>query len=516
MIARPYQSACVDAVINGWKEFRKQLVVVPTGGGKTIIFSWLAQREPGRTLILAHREELIDQAIAKLGAATGLQADKEKAEARAGMDAKVVVGSIQSLVGDARRQRWPANHFDLVIVDEAHHVPADSYRKVLSRFDAHSKVLGVTATPDRADKKNLGTYFENIPFEISLFDLINQGYLSRIQVKSVPLEIDLNAVRSTMGDLNETDLGAALEPYLDEIARSIADHASFRRILAFLPLRATSRKFVEACSKAGLSAEHIDGESPDRKEILTRFAAGKFEVLSNAMLLTEGFDDPGIDCVVVLRPTRSRPLYAQMVGRGTRLADHKENLLLLDFLWMHERHSISRPAHLIAGSDDEAESITSLVKEREHAWGDELDLGTLAGDAVAKREEALRKKLEEQSKKKAKFISAEEFALNHGNMALAEYEPSMAYERQSVTPKQEMYLKRARIDPSTVRGRVHASRLLDIHFRNQNLTLAPESQARKIRQMPWIAEKAGITDFDNITTAQAGRFFAALRWKGAA
>ena len=404
MLLRPYQSDCIEKINSGWNDFSKQLAVLPTGAGKTILFSHLAAMNPGRSLILAHREELCDQAIKKLHAATGIGAEKEKAEARASKNAKVVVGSIQTLCGKSRLQDWPADHFSLVIVDEAHHAVSTSYQGILKHFDGHAKVLGVTATPDRNDKKNLGSYFQSVAYEISLFDLINANYLSRIQVKSIPLAIDLNNVRSTMGDLNETDLGEALEPYLGEIAKSIAEHAAFRRVLAFLPLRATSRKFVAACEDAGLSAMHVDGESEDRAEILERFSRREFDVLSNAMLLTEGYDDPGIDCVVVLRPTRSRPLHCQMVGRGTRISPHKQNLLLLDFLWAHERHSLCRPAHLIASTDEEADAITELAQERSDAkaYGDELDLGALAGDAVAKREEALRKRLAEAAKKKAK------------------------------------------------------------------------------------------------------------------
>ena len=231
MNLRPYQIDCVDAVHSALKEVDKTLVVVPTGGGKTVIFSKLAAANSGKTLILAHREELIDQAIKKLHAATGIKAEKEKAEARASKNAKVVVGSIQTLCGQSRLHDWSSDHFSLVIVDEAHHAVSSSYQSILKHFDGTAKVLGVTATPDRADKKNLGSYFQSVAYEISLFDLINANYLSRIQVKSIPLAIDLNSVRSTMGDLNETDLGEALEPYLGEIARAIADRHGARLVL---------------------------------------------------------------------------------------------------------------------------------------------------------------------------------------------------------------------------------------------------------------------------------------------
>lgn len=512
MQLRPYQTKCVESILESFKEFRKTLIVSPTGSGKTVIMSKVAQLTlPKKTLILAHREELIDQAIQKLHSATGIKADKEKAEARASLSAPVVVASVQTLIGQTRLERWPADHFGLVIIDEAHHAISDSFRRVLARFDGCANVLGVTATPDRGDKKNLGEYFENIAYEIGLFDLIRGGYLSPICIKSIPLQIDLNGVRQTAGDFNDADLGNALEPYLGQIAESIAREASFRKTLAFLPLRATSRKFVEACQSVGLSACHIDGESEDRKEILARFSAGEFDVLSNAMLLTEGYDEPTCDCVCVLRPTRSRPLYSQMVGRGTRLHPTKENLLLLDFLWMHEKLSISKPAHLIAKSKEEADAITALAEERQAQYGEqELDLDDLATDATSKREEALRKKLEEQAKKKAKYISAESFAANHNDLALAEYEPTMKWESEAISDKQRMHLKRQGIDPDTVKGKGHASRLLSLAFANQKLQLASPNVLAMIKRMPHIARAVGITDFETVTSRQGASFFAEL------
>ena len=500
MNLRPYQLQVVEAVKRGWAEFNRQLIAVPTGGGKTIIFAHLAAATPGRTLILAHREELIEQAIDKIHAATGIRAHKEKAEAHASKDARVVVASVQTMI--RRLEDWPPDHFQLIVADEAHHAVSDSWQRVLSHF--HAKVLGVTATPDRADKRELGSYFENIAAEVALLDLIQDGYLSRITVKSVPIEIDLSAVKSTAGDLDASGLGHALEPYLSAIAAAIKEHASFRRVLAFLPLRATSHKFVDACRAVGLLAGHVDGESPDRAEILQRFRAWEFDVLSNAMLLTEGYDDPGIDCVVCLRPTRSRPLFAQMVGRGTRIDDCKDNLLLLDFLWLHERHSITRPAHLIATSESEADVITTLSQEAKPGGGDGQDLMDLATSAQSQREDRLRKALAEHRGKKTKVISAEEFALGHGALDVAEFEAVMQWERDKVTAKQAAVLTRAKIDMKTVRGKGHASKLIDLVFRNAKLQLASPSQQAFMRRM-------GHPSAETATAYEARKFFSSLK-----
>jgi superfamily II DNA or RNA helicase len=509
MNLRPYQTQVVDAVEAGWENARTQLAVLPTGAGKTIIFAHIASRQPGRTLILAHREELIEQAADKIFRATGIRAEIEKAERRASLSAQVVVGSIQSLLSEARRSEWPANHFNLIVCDEAHHSISPSWQTVLQHFPA-ARVLGVTATPDRGDKRNLGEFYEAIAAEVQLIDLIRDGYLSPITIKSVPLKIDLSAVKSTAGDLDSGELGSALEPYLGAIAGAIREHASFRRVLAFLPLIATSEKFTAACKAVGLAAEHIDGYSPDRADRLARFAAGEFDVLSNAMLLTEGYDCAGIDCVLVLRPTRSRALYSQMIGRGTRIDPLKENLLLLDFLWMHERHSVTRPAHLIAKTEDEAEAITKLAEERSAggATQEELDLDDLATEATHVREESLRNRLKEQSDRKAKFISAEDFALRHDSLAVAEFEPVMKWESREITPGQLKMIKRAKINPDTVRGRGHASKLIDLYIRGQSLTLASPGQRKVMSRM-------GHPNADTATADDARRFFAELKRRAA-
>lgn len=513
MILRTYQQACLSGNAKAFEEFDRVLDVIPTGGGKTIIFSNEAQRrnESGeRVLILAHREELIDQAIAKLHVATGIRAEKEKAEFSATLEASVVVASIQTMT--RRLDKWPADHFGLVVCDEAHHALSASWQTVLNHFTG-DQVLGVTATPDRGDKKNLGTYFQTIGFEISLFDLIEQGYLSRITLKSIPLKIDLTTVGSMGGDFKDADLGSAIEPYLDQIAQSIKEQAGQRRTLAFLPLIATSKKFVEACAKVGLKAGHVDGTSENRREILDAFANDDFQILSNAMLLTEGYDvdsEPtgiGIDCVVVLRPTRSRPLYAQMVGRGTRIATFKDNLLLLDFLWHHERHSIARPAHLIAKSDADAEQITKLTQLKAAMPSDvieELDLEDVAVEAASQREEALKKKLEENKNREARTMSAEEFAMEHNSMETAEYSETMPWESAPVTEKQMKWLKRAKIDLATVRSKGHASKLLGLHFGSKKPTLASESQRQLMQRM-------GHANAHEATADEARKFFSTIR-----
>lgn len=535
---RQYQSEAAAILPVKFDEFDRLLGIWPTGGGKTRLFSLEAKRRADlgeRTLILAHRNELIDQAIDKLHAATGIVAQKEKAEFRASHDAPVVVASVQTM--GRRFERWPKDHFPLIVCDEAHHSLSEQWQQPLRHFS--SQVLGVTATPHRGDKKNLGAVYEAIAFEERLFDwqredgtmrqgLVNAGYLAKIAVKSIPLSIDISNVTSEFDaisggqDFSKQQLAMVLEPYLDEIAVAIRQYASFRRTLAFLPLIATSHKFVDACNRAGLRARHIDGESDDRADILGEFASenSSFDILSNAMLFGEGYDNPLIDCVIVLRATRSISLISQFYGRGTRLHPTKENLLLLDFLWLAGKFRVCRPAHLIARNEEEAEAITAaagggMALPAHVADGVESgDLQTLASGVIAQREEALRKRLEENRKRKANSMSAEEFALSHGDFALSEYEPTMAWESQAVTDGQARALKRAKIDLDTVSGKGHAEALLSRLYRDQPLKLASTSAVETMQKngfMRGIAAQCGIFDFSHVTAAQAGQFFGKLR-----
>src|SRR6516165_1373506 len=354
----PYQRQSVDSVLRKWNEFDRLLGVAPTGSGKTIKFAFIARdrSQTGRVLILAHRDELIEQAQDKLFKACALPTSKEKANDYVDLDAGVVVASVQTLSRNSRLQRFATDHFNTVIVDEAHHTLAESYLRILSHFGS-AKVLGVTATPDRGDRRSLGRYYEDIAFDISLLDMIKDGWLCPIRIKTIPLQIDISQVGMRAGDYSEEEVAIAIEPMLHELADAICLHVAHRKTLIFLPLIRTAEQFATILREHGLAAESICGESPDRKEILSRFTSGETGVLCNAMLLTEGYDEPSINCVICLRPTTIRSLYAQMIGRGTRIHTGKENLLLLDFLWLSREHNLIRPTALIAKDEMHAAEI---------------------------------------------------------------------------------------------------------------------------------------------------------------
>jgi len=493
MIAlRPYQIQAQEAIVRGFHEYRKQMVVKPTGSGKTVLFASLAQHyQPQRTLVLAHREELISQAVEKIHKATGLVANVEMADSAANMDAPVVVASVQTLMREQRRNRWPRDHFGLVVVDECHHVLSDSYRSVLNHFDPFSHVLGVTATPDRGDRRNLGVYFENIAFEIGLLDLIRQNWLAPIKVKTVPLQIDLGGCRTTAGDFNEADVSHALEPYLERIANVLYEHRH-RKILVFLPLISISERLASLCRLRGIAAEHIDGHSKYRSEILDRFKRGKTTLLTNAMLLVEGYDEPSLDCVVCLRPTKVRSLYSQIVGRGTRIYPGKDHLLLLDFLWLAEEHNLIKPAHLVAGDEEEANAITD-------ALAGDGDLEEAKVTAEEDRAAKLRERLEQNRARTARSFDAMEFALSLKDVDLAEFVPTMRWHEDEPTEKQRTLIARFGLDPDSVRNKGHASALLDKLFLRRNLNLATAKQVR------WL-ERMGYPHYETATFEEASAF----------
>jgi superfamily II DNA or RNA helicase len=472
---RQYQKDACNAAWRGFKEFRKQLLVLPTGAGKGVMLGKMSAHSALQpALILSHREELINQNNAhaeNAGAVTSI----EKAE-RNGSRSPVVVASIQTLSNVARLAKWPSDYFKFVVVDEAHHALSKSWQSVLDHFP-DAKILGFTATPNRGDKKNLGKFFENLAYEISLLDLVKAGFLSPIKIRTVPLKIDLSPLVKKAGDFSEADSGALLEPLLEQVGEAISVYAHDRKTLIFLPLRQTSRKLCSVLQALGLKAEHVDGDDKDRAKKLEDFKRGKITHLCNAMLLTEGYDEPSIDCVIPLRPTASTALYAQMVGRGTRTFPGKDHLLLLDFLWLHEKHSLIRPAHLVATSDEIASIMTRVAETigtETESSGPYLD--ELYESAIHEREETLRRELAAKASKKSKLIDALEYSLDIGSVALADYEPVMPWESETPTPRQLELLSKFGLKPESITCRGHAAKIMLTMFDRSKMKLATAKQ----------------------------------------
>ncbi len=465
MQLRPYQIQAKEAIQAEWeKGTQKTLLVLVTGGGKTIIFAKVIEdcvRDGERVLILAHRGELLDQVADKMMQATGLGCAVEKAE-NSCMDSwyRVVVGSVQTLMRESRLKQFPPNYFNTIIVDEAHHCISDSYQRVLGHFDK-AKVLGVTATPDRGDMRNLGQYFETLAYEYTLPKAIKEGYLCPIKAQTIPLKLDLTGVGTQAGDYKTADLGTALDPYLYQIAEEMAKVCMDRKTVVFLPLIKTSQKFRDILESKGFNAAEVNGTSEDRAQVLKDFETGKYNVLCNSMLLTEGWDCPAVDCIVVLRPTKIRSLYVQMVGRGTRLFDGKDYLLLLDFLWHTERHELCHPAHLICETDEVAQIMTENIEEA----GCPVDIQEAevkaTEDAVAAREEALAKQLQEMKNRKRKLVDPLQFEMSIQAEDLASYVPAFGWEMGPPSDKQIQTLEKLGIFPDQIESAGKAGKILD-------------------------------------------------------
>lgn len=468
MELRPYQQQAKDAIFSEWENgIKKTLLVLPTGCGKTIVFAKVAEecvKGGSRVLILAHRGELLDQAADKIGKSTGLGCATEKAEQTClGSWFRIVVGSVQSMMREKRLNQFPNDYFNTIIIDEAHHCISDSYQKVLRHFP-DAEVLGVTATPDRGDMQNLGTVFESLAYEYTLPKAIKEGYLSPIKAVTIPLKIDMSAVGVQAGDFKSGDIATALDPYLESIAEEMEKYCSNKKTVVFLPLVKTSQKFRDILNNHGFKAAEVNGDSKDRAEILEAFDKDQYNVLCNSMLLTEGWDCPSVDCIVVLRPTKVRSLYCQMVGRGTRLSPetNKDHLLLLDFLWHTERHELCHPASLICESAEVAQKMTeNMEKDAGCVIDIEEAEKTASEDVVAQREEALAKQLSEMKRRKKRLVDPLQFEMSIQAEDLSGYVPAFGWEMAPPSEGQKKTLEKLGILPDAIENAGKASKILD-------------------------------------------------------
>lgn len=497
-ILRPYQQRARDRIHAEWENgHTRTLLVLPTGTGKTIVFASVAAdqvRAGDRVLILAHRGELLEQAADKLQRSTGLVSAVEKADATClNTWFRVVVGSVQTLQRTARLERFPHDYFGTIIIDEAHHAITDGYRRILDYFGS-ARVLGVTATPDRGDMRNLGEVFDSLAFEYKLTDAIKEGYLCRIMAQTIPLKLDISSVTMSGGDYAVGDLGTALDPYLEQIAAEMAQRCKGRKTVVFLPLIKTSQKFRDLLNSHGFRAAEVNGQSTDRKEVLADFDAGKYNVLCNSMLLTEGWDCPSVDCVVVLRPTKVRSLYSQMVGRGTRLSPGKSDLLLLDFLWMTDKHELCRPADLVCEDRAVARQMTENLAQTGCPEDIEEAAVQASEDVVAQREEALAKQLEEQRRKKARLVDPLQYEMSIQAEDLAGYVPAFGWEAGPPSAEQTAALEKMGILPDAVESAGKASLLLDRLNKRRAEGLTTPKQIRVLERYGF--QSVGTWSFD--------------------
>jgi type I site-specific restriction endonuclease len=247
------------------------------------------------------------------------------------------------------------------------------------------------------------------------------------------------------------------------------EHCQGRKTVAFLPLIATSQKMRDLLERHGFRAAEVNGESKDRAEVLANFDRGRYDVLCNSMLLTEGWDCPSVDCIVCLRPTKVRSLYCQIVGRGTRLHDGKQDLLLLDFLWHSAKHELCRPAHLIAESDEVAKKMTQNLEAAEEK---------AESDCVAEREEALAKQLAEMRHRKKKLVDPLQFEMSIQAEDLASYVPAFGWEIGPPSDKQLSALEKMGINPDGVECAGKAAKIMDRLEKRRSEGLTTPKQIR--------------------------------------
>lgn len=532
---RPYQTEAIAEILKGWEDpaILHQLACVATGGGKTVIFSSLAcqfAKEGRRVLILAHTDELIDQAKDKFERSTGMKAGKEKASSYASRFDKVVIGSVQTLQGDLRLSSWPKNHFYCVIVDEAHRSLAAGYQKVLQHFVAGgARVLGVTATADRGDKRALGEFYQRVAYDYGLLKAVRDGWLVRPIVKTMPITIDLRGVstqKTAEGtDLNREEVGHRLAPFMDAIALEIKKEIGNEKVLLFLPSVETAQIMSRALNVAGVTSDWVCGEKkicPDRKDRVARHKAGKFQALCNMAVLTEGYDDDSVKNIVCLRATKIRSLYCQIIGRVTRpiasivqalnnAANAAERVALiknsekpvgkvLDFLFLYEKHDLCTPASLVTKD----ERVKELMDMKD-------------GDLVAAEEQAERdllKKLEEDIKKNSRkrqtVVDPLALATELGDVDLATYEPVTAREALPATDEQKRVLTQNGINVEKVTCRGHASMIIDRIMKRHRNGLATMRQLNFFAKIgvdasAWTKDEAAAKQKEQIATWTARR-----------
>jgi superfamily II DNA or RNA helicase len=517
-VPRPYQAQAIANIRAELGRNRSTLLVLPTGGGKTFVFSNVARDWPGNVLVLAHRAELIDQARDDLHEVTGEYVAKEKAETYADR-ARLVVGSVQTLKG--ARLEWFAERHPptLVIVDEAHHAVSPSYRAIFDAFP-EAKVLGVTATPDRGDEKALGQVFDSVAFVYEIQDAIRDGYLCQIRVKQVMVgAIDLSNVGTVAGDLHQGELDAVMkaEEVLHGIIApsgrgdSLIELAGERRTVMFCTSVDAAHRAAEIINRYRPgSARAVDGGThiDTRKAILRDHKAGRYQFLCNVGVLTEGYDDPGVSCIAMARPTKSRALYAQCAGRGLRIRDGKDDCLLLDFVGNSGKHRLVSALDVLAGKyDDEV-----IDKARDILEAQGMD-GMLAGDALERAQQLVDQAREREAAKRLKLKArgAERVVIERDPFALLdlsnpEEDPRYAAYRAEATEKQVAFLSKKGIQEAEKLSKRQASAIIARLIKNADEGLATYKQVQALR-------KRGV-DTKGMTFTQARRVMDAIAENG--
>ena len=516
---RPYQLEAIHACNEAWEEHRSILLVMATGTGKTFTASRLVadRADKGRILWLAHRGELLDQAAETLTERVGLQCNVEKAELRAPREMDlwgarpVVVASVPSLRG-RRLDQWDPTSFATIVVDEAHHAPAKTYRKILDRFEG-AKVLGLTATPDRGDGTGMHTVFDKCAYEYDIRRGIREGYLCSIQQQAVHCaDLDISDVTTVAGDLNQGQLEQALIDggVLHQTAAPLVELAGRRQTLVFTAGVAQAHALADVI--AGYLGnpdlvKALDGSTPHelRRKYIGDFRTGRIQYLLNCAVLTEGFDAPETSCVAVARPTKSRALYAQMIGRGTRIADGKADCLILDFTGNSGRHRLITPLDVLAGKPLEPDLLSDALGACAEGKPSEQAL------AEAEQRQREREEAAAEARRRAQKIRAQ---VAYSTRAVDPFN-FLGVERSGAggpaTDKQVRFLRNMGVEIAGQAGRFEASKMIDRLQRRRAKGLCSYKQARLLAKHG-LPDDLTFAEAREAIDAIAGNNWRAPRW----
>ncbi len=483
MALRDYQAEAADRLMEDWREHASSLIVLPTGCGKTVLFAEVIRRmQPRRAMVLAHREELIFQARDKIHRFTGLEAEVEMGDYRAtgllGMLPSVVVSTVQTQTaggdGQGRMSKFLPDDFGLLVIDEAHHAVSATYRRCIDwyRQNPDLKILGVTATPDRADEEALGQVFDSVAYDYEILDAINDGWLVPVDQQVVEVgSLDFSSCRTTAGDLNGADLAAVMEAEqnLHGIASPTLDIAGDRRALVFAASVEQAERLAEIFNRSRPgSAAFVCGKTPkdERRKLLGDFKAGAVQFVVNVGVLTEGFDDAGVELVVMARPTKSRALYAQMAGRAIRPADSianslgsldvsgrrsaiasssKPKCLIVDFAGNAGRHKLVNSCDILGGKV--SDEVLDIARAHLRESGKPLDVS----EAIDEAQKELQKRKMREAAQRAAIVARTQYTMQQINPFDA-WDITPAVERgwdrgKHLSEKQAAILRKQGIDP---------------------------------------------------------------------
>lgn len=530
---RTYQHDAIEAVFREWETHASTMVVMATGLGKTVTFCDIIRRiHPKRAIVIAHRTELIQQAcgaLNKIGIRTEVEMGDQKADASMFQTDSAVVASVQSMISgpkdDRRMLKFRPEDFALLVIDEFHHGVSPSYRQVIDHFrqNPNLKVLGVTATPDRLDEKALGLICESVAFKYDIAEAVEDGYLVPIEQQMVRINsLDFSQVRTTAGDLNGGDLAAVMEDEknLQGMVGAAIQIISNRSTIAFT----ASVRHAEMCCdifnrhRSGMAA-WICGKTPDdeRSKILKQFRNGEVQVITNVGIATEGFDAPSTECIIVGRPTKSRALYTQMIGRGTRalpgvldgmhsaferreaIAESKKgSCLVLDFVGNSGKHKLMTTADILGGKYDE--------ETRDLALNDVMagERPVRMADALRNAKEKIHERIEQQKReeaaRKAKLIAKVKFTMRNVSpfdvLQITPRQDSVFDKGRPLSEKQKDILRKLGVNPDDM-AQAAARQLLQKHFERHEKGLCTIKQAMVLAKHGYPPEEAKKFTFDH-------------------